>query len=72
MLRREGVDWSPVTKSLIPIPKEKSVTFLHKTMDVDGQQCWISPIFDLVTTSKNNFATEDVSGGLLLEEMGLG
>ena len=72
MLRREGVDWSPVTKSLIPISKEKSVTVLHKTMDVDGQQCWISPIFDLVTTSKTNFSTEDVSGGLLLEEMGLG
>lgn len=72
MLRREGVDWSPATKSLIPIPQEKSVTILHQTMDVDGQQCWISPIFYLVTISKANFATEDVSGGLLLEEMGLG
>lgn len=72
MLNREGMDWSPATKSLIPIVKNESVSIMHKTVDAQGQQCWISPIFDLVTTSKNNFATEDVSGGLLLEEMGLG
>lgn len=72
MLNREGVDWSPATKSLIPIEKNESVSIMHKTVDAQGQRCWISPIFDLVTTSKSNFATEDVSGGLLLEEMGLG
>lgn len=72
MLNREGVDWSIATNSVVPMPKGMLVDILHKCVDAHEKMCWVSPLYNLVTASRDGFANDDIKGGLLLEEMGLG
>ncbi len=77
MLRRESRDWCPEKKELVNAQRPEPplvVCGLHAALDINQRKCWLSPIYDLVTLTPNNFVAlnKNMSGGLLLEEMGLG
>lgn len=79
LLNREGVQWCRTTETdqaiLEPYEPDHSsspISFLS-AMDAHGEAFAISPLFDVVTTdSSPSFQFQNIRGGILAEEMGLG
>jgi E3 ubiquitin-protein ligase SHPRH len=77
LLRREGVEWSAenccVQDSLFRSGADLPISFIKAT-DAQGQPCFISHLFGIVTLDIAPFKALDLSvnGGVLAEEMGLG
>lgn len=76
LLRREGVEIQQ-DGTLVPIEtsthNELSVSF-RQMRDADGNICFVSHLFLVITTDISRWANafDDLRGGILAEEMGLG
>ncbi|KAM3075621.1 hypothetical protein ACMFMG_007757 [Clarireedia jacksonii] len=76
LLRREGMQWVGTTRGIQP-SKDALINKLPNTFrtvkDAHGQTCYVSDLFGIVTFNLEPFlALENIKGGILAEEMGLG
>ena len=79
LLRREGVQWQQRAEDddggLQPYSRPSSTVPISFTevMDADGGKYYTSPLFGVATRDTSSFLKmEDLRGGILAEEMGLG
>ncbi|OBT98335.1 hypothetical protein VE01_03231 [Pseudogymnoascus verrucosus] len=75
LLEREGVQWSAEDKRLKSTVKpEKTPCSFYEVVDEDGRTCWVSSLLQAATRNLSAYkaAEDELIGGLLVEEMGLG
>ncbi|KAG5929576.1 hypothetical protein E4U42_005391 [Claviceps africana] len=77
LLAREGVAWSREEAKLQPLPPHSSSTAMasfRTVQDIHGTDVFVSDVFQTVTRDITLYqrADEDIRGGILAEEMGLG
>jgi SNF2 family DNA or RNA helicase len=76
LLEREGVQWSKEKKAVEKMTStvEFSSQSFYQVVDEDGRTCWVNPVLNIVTDDITPFETvqNELKGGLLVEEMGLG
>lgn len=75
LLRSEGVEWSPqgIRERSNSKTSDLPISFIA-TQDSDNRSCYVSHLFGLVTLDVGPFEAlqQDLKGGILAEEMGLG
>ncbi|ELR01965.1 hypothetical protein VC83_02938 [Pseudogymnoascus destructans] len=76
LLEREGVQWSAgenCMKDATVKPEETPCSF-YEVVDGDGRTCWVSSLLQAATRDLSAYkaAEDELIGGLLVEEMGLG
>lgn len=76
LLDREGVQWSEEENCLedATVQSEKAPCSFYEVVDEDGRTCWVSSLLQAATRDLSAYKTaeNDLRGGLLVEEMGLG
>ncbi|EFX01261.1 snf2 family helicase [Grosmannia clavigera kw1407] len=81
LLHREGAQWTTNcgngNPGVIPYqPPSDQQAFMHfiRTVDADGESCFVSSLFGVVTRDPAVFEANEraIRGGILSEEMGLG
>ncbi|KFY41750.1 hypothetical protein V494_02811 [Pseudogymnoascus sp. VKM F-4513 (FW-928)] len=76
LLEREGVEWSVEDNCLnnaVVKPARMPCSF-YEVVDEDGRTCWVSSLLQAATPDLSMYrkAEDELIGGLLVEEMGLG
>lgn len=75
LLEKEGAQWSEERGSVEPALSTSSGApySFYKVVDEDNRVCWVNSIFKAVTSDLAAYkASDNLLGGLLVEEMGLG
>ncbi|OBT70212.1 hypothetical protein VE03_00160 [Pseudogymnoascus sp. 23342-1-I1] len=76
LLEREGVQWSVEDNCMenIAVQTEKTPCSFYEVVDEAGRTCWVSSLLKAATCDLSAYkaAENELLGGLLVEEMGLG
>ncbi|OBT80596.1 hypothetical protein VF21_00442 [Pseudogymnoascus sp. 05NY08] len=76
LLEREGVQWSPEENCVkdATVKPERTPCSFYEVVDDDGRTCWVSSLLQAATRDLSTYkaAEDELIGGLLVEEMGLG
>jgi E3 ubiquitin-protein ligase SHPRH len=76
LLEREGVQWSAEENCVkdATVKPERTPCSFYEVVDEDGRTCWVSSLLQAVTRDLSAYkaAEDELIGGLLVEEMGLG
>ncbi|KAI9848738.1 MAG: hypothetical protein M1837_006825 [Sclerophora amabilis] len=75
LMQREGVDFDNTGKlRAYRSPPVEIPSSFYRTVDKDGTMCYVSHLFKSIATNLEGFQSqnEEISGGILSEEMGLG
>ncbi|KFY54698.1 hypothetical protein V496_07211 [Pseudogymnoascus sp. VKM F-4515 (FW-2607)] len=76
LLERERVQWSAEDNCMeqMTVRSEEAPCSFYEVVDEDGRTCWVSSLLQAATRDVAAYraAEEELIGGLLVEEMGLG
>ena len=80
LLEREGMQWLSADSSLLPVPKENTMSGFggangfRVVQDTEGNNVFVSDVFQAITRDTSMYSQADAAvwGGILAEEMGLG